>query len=302
MSKERLLWLDIAKGIAIILVVLGHSSLPVVLNRFIFTFHVPVFFFAAGMTNDFTKSWKPFLARKARTLLLPFAVYSIIILFMRSFVFELTFGELALNFLREGWMGVPLWFVPVLFVSLLVVRLTFDIEDEKLRCAVWLLLPLISIDLCHFRLNVPWNMAVAPFASILVVLGHYMKQPLTKQFGESKKYILGGVLSLIVTIGISAVCRLDMCFNQVLPATLILIGSVSGSYMVFAISKFIEDRIGLLSRILQAIGKETYLILAFAEIIIVYLNYFFDFNVLVKYGIMVVALYLLCFVRKLSRL
>lgn len=97
-------------------------------------------------------------------------------------------------------------------------------------------------------------------------------------------------------------CRLDMCFNQVLPATLIFIGAVSGSYMVFAISKFIEERMGLLSRILQGIGKETYLILAFAEIIIVYLNFFFVFNFIVKYGIMIIALYLLSFVRKFSRL
>lgn len=192
MNNNRLVWLDIAKGIAIILVVIGHSNLPLWMDRFVFSFHVPVFFIAAGMTNDFTKPWKPFIARKARTLILPFVVYSIIILLMRSFISDLSFGELTLYLLRDGWMGVPLWFVPVLFVSLLVVRLSFDIKDEKLRCAVWLLLPLISIDLCHFRLNVPWNMAVVPFASLLVILGHYMKQPITKLFSDPKKYIPGG--------------------------------------------------------------------------------------------------------------
>ena len=43
--------IDVAKGIAIILVVLGHSiAEPTVpLNKFILSFHMPLFFFLSGI-------------------------------------------------------------------------------------------------------------------------------------------------------------------------------------------------------------------------------------------------------------
>lgn len=298
MNKERLFWLDIAKGIAIILVVLGHTSIPMRLNSFIFTFHVPLFFIAAGMTNDFTKPMNLFLKRKARTLLLPFIIYSVIILIMRSFVSELSLGELTLNFLKEGWMGVPLWFVPVLFVALLVVRLTFEIKNITIRTVLWILIPLVSIDLCHFHIPLPWNMSVAPFAIALILIGHLCKEQITHNVASW----LGGAICLFLAVVISQICRLDMCFNQVLPVTLKLIGAVAGTFMIFTLAYWIEKHLKYTSKVLQEIGKETYLILAFAEIIIVYMNFFFSLNALLKYAIMIVALYLLAIVRRLSRL
>lgn len=298
MSKERVAWLDIAKGIAIILVVLGHSNLPKGLNSFIFSFHVPLFFFVAGMTNDFSKPIGIFFKRRVRTLLLPFVVYSAIILFMRSFVSEQSLGELAWRFVKEGWISVPLWFVPVLFVALIIVRLTFIVDNKVLRTALWIFIPLISIDLSSFNTHLPWNMSVAPFAVGLILIGHLSKEVVNTHV---KNGVLG-LLCLPVVVVISQICRLDMCFNHVLPVTLILVGAIAGSFAVFTLSYWIENHLFYISKVLQGIGKETYLILAFAEIIIVYFNYFFNFNFVVKYCFMILIIYLLSWVRKFSKL
>lgn len=40
--------LSVVKGIAIILMVVGHAEAPDFLTRWIYTFHMPVFFIAAG--------------------------------------------------------------------------------------------------------------------------------------------------------------------------------------------------------------------------------------------------------------
>ena len=40
---ERISWIDIEKGLAIVLMVIGHSALPQNLSNFIFAFHMPVF-------------------------------------------------------------------------------------------------------------------------------------------------------------------------------------------------------------------------------------------------------------------
>lgn len=49
MSRERLLYIDVAKGISIILVVFGHIVDLTSFEVFFYSFHVPVFFMITGM-------------------------------------------------------------------------------------------------------------------------------------------------------------------------------------------------------------------------------------------------------------
>lgn len=46
-KKSRVQFLDIARGIAIICIILGHLNNSLI-NRVVFTFHVPIFFFITG--------------------------------------------------------------------------------------------------------------------------------------------------------------------------------------------------------------------------------------------------------------
>ena len=48
-NHNRKQWLDIAKGIAIILMVIGHTSIPNIASNFIYAFHMPLFFIASGL-------------------------------------------------------------------------------------------------------------------------------------------------------------------------------------------------------------------------------------------------------------
>ena len=58
--KKRIAWLDTAKGIGIILVVLGHSMSPILtghmvmesLYKFLYMFHMPLFFFLSGVVSE----------------------------------------------------------------------------------------------------------------------------------------------------------------------------------------------------------------------------------------------------------
>ena len=53
MSK-RIEWIDIAKGILIVLVVLGHSEISGIAASVINSFHMAAFFFLAGLTIMWT--------------------------------------------------------------------------------------------------------------------------------------------------------------------------------------------------------------------------------------------------------
>lgn len=39
MKSERIAWLDITKGIAIFLVIIGHCEIPIVIKNLIYFFH-----------------------------------------------------------------------------------------------------------------------------------------------------------------------------------------------------------------------------------------------------------------------
>ena len=48
----RLRWIDALKGIGIILVVFAHHKLPVALDTYIFSFHMPLFFFGCKFCKE----------------------------------------------------------------------------------------------------------------------------------------------------------------------------------------------------------------------------------------------------------
>ena len=96
-ENKRMAWIDIAKGIAIILVVFGHvitngqSSdllhLPVwtIIHNTIYSFHMPLFFFISGYLQkhckrEDNKMIAKALFRKEICLLIPYALFSFLYL------------------------------------------------------------------------------------------------------------------------------------------------------------------------------------------------------------------------------
>jgi fucose 4-O-acetylase-like acetyltransferase len=92
-AQSRLLWIDVAKGIGICLVVFGHATNGLVtagvlhweaplkhVFYFIYTFHMPLFFFISGITvrRSLQKGTLEFITGKARHILYPYFVWSVI--------------------------------------------------------------------------------------------------------------------------------------------------------------------------------------------------------------------------------
>jgi hypothetical protein len=101
------------------------------------------------------------------------------------------------------------------------------------------------------------------------------------------------LLLFLITAGISHFWRLDLCFNSILPFLPLTIGALSGTLMTFMISSWIVENFKNLSIILIKVGNETYLILAFSQIIIMLLNEYFSLNPFLKYLILIVLFILL---------
>ena len=86
---NRILFVDVAKAICIILVVIGHcfpDNSPkwyVTLHDIIYTFHMPLFMFASGYVYIATQkpiAYTVFLLRKIKRLLVPYFITSFIVI------------------------------------------------------------------------------------------------------------------------------------------------------------------------------------------------------------------------------
>lgn len=95
--------ISIAKGIAIILMVAGHAEGPELLTNFIYTFHMPLFFIAAGYffsRRYLTDPWT-FIAKRIKGLYFPFLRWSLFFLLLHNVWFH--FGILNEQF--GNWTG-----------------------------------------------------------------------------------------------------------------------------------------------------------------------------------------------------
>lgn len=110
-NKVHLDYLDLAKGIGILTVVLGHGMFP---NHFLIdSFHMPLFFILSGITFTHpnklnTTSTKEWLLKKIERIFVPYLFFAII-----SSVIELVVGRIN----PSSPFNSPLWFLQTLFCS-----------------------------------------------------------------------------------------------------------------------------------------------------------------------------------------
>ena len=291
MYSNRLNWLDIAKGITILLMVLGHTSIPLFLSNFIWAFHMPLFFIASGWTTNWQKTdFKGFTKRKIRTLLVPFLVYSLIVLLL----YTLQGWGYFNHWIYNGWVAYALWFIPVLFLASLFAKVIYSIKNKYLFILFAFIFAVISGILSFYKIQLPWSLSSVPFATFLILVGTELKQ-FNTTIADSKLWHI--LILFFVTAGISQFWRLDLCFNSILPFIPLTIGATAGTLMIFMVSSWIDKHLKYVSIMLQKVGKETFLIVAFSQIIIMLLNEYFSLNVVIKYSILLLTLVALKYIK-----
>src|SRR5215213_9781223 len=124
MSK-RIEYLDIAKGIGILLVVLGHNDFEVIspfVQRMIYSFHMPLFFFLSGYFINASLPFWDFFKKRFNALMKPY-FFTIFLIYFTSVSFEKMGFNMAITRTVKSLYGsgyyldwVQLWFLPQLFV------------------------------------------------------------------------------------------------------------------------------------------------------------------------------------------
>ena len=147
--------IDIARGIAIILVVLGHCCqlTDIALNIVILSFHMPLFFFLSGVfaKSETVKTIMGGAFSKAKKLLIPQVTLSVTIIMLKGALW-LAEGKSMLDFDYLACFGF--WFLPVLFL-----------------CSLWYMVVSAIIDLHKISFKVV-TMIIAMSLSVIIILNH----------------------------------------------------------------------------------------------------------------------------------
>jgi acyltransferase len=195
-SPRRIGYLDMAKAFAIFLVLIGHETNSIILEQYIFSFHLPLFFWISGFlfTPEKYQHFRAFLYRRLQTLIVPYFIFILI-----SFIFWFTvvrslsirgqafslnpwfpFWGIFYGLGVEPWrnpLDIALWFLPCLFVTEMIFW-----HINKYTRGISLVLALIICGVMGYVTSIwvpfrlPWSADVALSAVVFYALGYNFKK------------------------------------------------------------------------------------------------------------------------------
>lgn len=149
-NNSRIYWLDYAKVIGILLMIYGHGGLCGDLRNYIYSFHMPMFFFISGMFYK-PLSLKDTIRKNWMGLLVPYLLLNMLC-YIPQLLSLLWHGALTIDKVCYSWGAVllglgyningfvpistPCWFIYVLFIAKVLMAMVI----QKGRLGVVLLI------------------------------------------------------------------------------------------------------------------------------------------------------------------
>lgn len=274
-QSSRIHWIDIAKGIGILFVCLGHMEelTSPVWKQFGASFHMPLFFILSGIlyaNKDYREyHFIDFLKKEITKLIIPYILWSFI------YCNEIN----ANNVLRIFWGNnklfgyAGLWFLPVMFVSAIITFCVIKKCKSKGRILIaavccfalsWALNLLASVTILA-RTGYPFGGDIAFTGAGLMCLGYLAKGILEKiaSFKSSKAKWIRTISAFLLLMVVFVISRLN--YPNVVDSPLgrvVMAAANYGNYILFVMGALIGT-LGIMflcqlinqNRILEYVGK-----------------------------------------------
>jgi len=194
MESKRIEWIDALKGLTVIFVLIGHvPEIPDWLFKWIYGFHMPMFFIISGYLYNSTKweclGFKKFVSSRAKSLLLHFACLSILLfileilklLIFSNVIYWEEFSKYIFDYIKWilfqingdfcGSIIAGLWFLPTLFFSSIICF--FLANKNKVINIIYFIIAMTLIKIqCHYSYTtIPWHLDVSLLGAIYMIVG-----------------------------------------------------------------------------------------------------------------------------------
>lgn len=256
---ERFEWLDTLKGLGIILVILGHfcanfCETDARLTTYIYSFHIPLFFFVSGYLFDAGRyvGYRFFLKRRFFTRIIPYLFFYmisyVIILIKVAWIAGSNFTSLlvtggfklflypiiiGLVYANGEWLSrvenVALWFLPCLFVAENIFYALHKIVKADI-IKLWLILFGVSLvayfENLYVKTSLPWTINGSLTGVVFCGLGFTMKE-------LSKQRVTPILKNKIVTMLFWGVFTIICAFLALLNGRVDMNENIYGNYLLF---------------------------------------------------------------------
>ncbi len=212
MQKEKVI--SIAKGIGIILVVVGHSDSPI--GPFIGLFHMALFVFISGYCYKDKYSDRPieFLKSKIKNLYIPYIIFYMVFIAIHNILFkiniyssnELYSGKMiylygisdfikaiikAILFLGQEPMLGAMWFMCMLFITSVCFNIISYITDKYLNRIEYFRAIIIVVIFIIFNVATKIGINIPRINnSMTMILIFYIGYIFKKIFGSYENYLI----------------------------------------------------------------------------------------------------------------
>ena len=280
MQKQRLEYLDVARGIAMIAIVLGHLG-SALINRVVYTFHLPMFYFISGYFFDERATLHAFVGKKARQLLVPYYVTCLVYCLativqnlIHGFPWSAGLGDNLLATLcgsgasYETPLHIPrigaLWFLWALFWALVLLKLLLKCRRFLRVTAVAAIFALSCWS--EPRLGLPLSLQPAGCALLFIYLGYLLRKlmPVLKTARVSGAIRIAGAM-LALAMWIWFICTFTdfwLVTADVGKGLPDIVGSACGCIVIVLLSKLINRYLHRLSAALVFYGRYSLLFLS----------------------------------------
>ena len=288
-KKTMIEYMDVAKALGIIAVVMGHSGFPS-LEHFVNLYHMSLFFFISGFfyKNKYTKDPITLIKKRLVSLYRPFVIYETIFLLLHNFFFKINvYGSLidvgngrmilpydAIGFIkaflsillfagREPMAGVFWFFTTLFFVNIIFCLLSYTVvklfknNREYIRAVLIILLFIFGSLTTKFGYNIPrFNNSLV---MVLIFYFGYLFKRYEDRINTENPFFAFIALLLLCTSSIYGSVAVGT--NIYLSPDFLIVSALLGAYINIYISKYLVKK-NLFKNPLIFIGENTVIIMA----------------------------------------
>lgn len=282
MVKQRDVYLDVLRGVGIVLVVLAHILNDNWLGTVIYYFHMPFFFFISGMSMYYSYKedlkFKDYLIKKTKSIIIPYIIFSIIFFIYWAVIerkirnqYDIpllsNFTNIFTGFIEGNWYvyDIVMWFLPCLFTTEIIFYGLM--KFKKFKFVSSFILFVIGYILSINNIILPWGIETAFISILFFYFGYIYKQ---KKSNLLKNKFICIILFLLSIIDIIVLYKLNytmgMLGHNYGNIALFLIGVLSGSYIIlFVCEVMVKFLSAKLINIFSFLGKNTIIIMCCHE-------------------------------------
>lgn len=287
--SQRIVSIDIAKGLGILLVVLAHNSLgsfAPFLHQLIYAFHMPMFFFLSGLFFNPESGLGGLLKKRFNGLLLPYFFTIFLIYFFEIFLgkmgLEIAWSRILKSFYANGFYldWTVMWFLPALFVMNLAAFGFYRLLGRFTALwPRWLALALMQAAgaltigwFLSFDLNLlgrslslqglPFSLDLALVGGFFFILGCEVYRNAPLAWFESRWVLLASAGVLVALVWFFP-ARVDMSLRRWDDPLINTLEALAGIVLVLALSSQLARGPGWLVNFFSYMGRVSILILIF---------------------------------------